>query len=299
MDDVLIIGGSFAGLVAASHLARARRSVTILDTELPRNRFAEGAHNVLGFDGASPIAIRDKARADVLAYPTVRHVVAEATGIGGVKDDFVVRTLDGGTHVARRVLLSYGVVDQLPPIPGFAEAWGRSVFHCPYCHGYEVAGGRIGILYSMPGALHGTILLRDWTDNLSLLTNGIPLTDAERAATEGRGVKIHEGRVVEIITEAGQVRGVRFDHGGTVELDAILANPPYRPSARLHEDIGVAIEDSPMGATVRVNADDGQTSIAGVFAAGDLASARQSVNGAVHSGMIAGVGIHRSLLDWS
>ena len=146
MDDVIIIGGSFAGLTAASHLVRARRTVTILDTGKPRNRFAAAAHNVLGYDGVSPLIIREKALTDLLAYPTVKNVQAEAVGIGGALDDFVVRTADGASLNARRIILAYGVVDQLPDIAGFSECWGKTAIHCPYCHGYEVARRPLGIL---------------------------------------------------------------------------------------------------------------------------------------------------------
>lgn len=298
MDDVIIIGGSFAGLTAASHLARARRRITILDTGAPRNRFAAAAHNVLGFDGASPIEIREKALANVLAYPTARHVEAEATGIGGVRDDFVIRTLDGGVLNARRVLLAYGVRDIFPDISGFAECWGRTVIHCPYCHGYEVAGGRMGLLYSGPNSLHATVLLKEWARELTLLTNGHELTDADRATVTRRGVALNEGRVSAFLHENGHLRAVRFDDGSELAMDAILAHPRITPSARLHDDIGIVTMDAPLGPYIRVD-DEGHTSVAGIFAAGDLAGPRHAINMATYSGTLAGVGLHRSLLDWS
>src|SRR3569832_623834 len=148
MDDVIIIGGSFAGLTAASHLARARRSVTILDTNKPRNRFAAAAHNVLGYDGVSPLVIRETAQKDVLAYPTAKHVQVEAVGIGGAIDDFVVRTADGASLNARRIILAYDIADQNPEKPGKTENKSKTKNHSPYCHGYEVAGRPLGILYS-------------------------------------------------------------------------------------------------------------------------------------------------------
>jgi len=297
MDDVIIIGGSFAGLVAASHLARARRTVTILDTNQPRNRYAKAAHNVLGFDGSSPFEIRRKALADVLAYPTVRHIEVEATGIGGVAGDFVIRTL-GDVFSARRILLSYGVTDHFPNIPGFAECWGQTVIHCPYCHGYEVADGRLGLLYSSPNSLHGTVLLKEWGDNVTLFTNGLDLPPGEEAKIERRGVRLYEGRIARILHDNGQVRAALMESGVEVPLDAMLAHPHVRPSARLHEDIGAATLDSPFGPYVKVD-DEFQTTVRGVFAAGDLAVPRHSINNATYGGMLAGVGLHRSLLDWS
>ncbi|RYE08684.1 MAG: NAD(P)/FAD-dependent oxidoreductase [Hyphomicrobiales bacterium] len=298
MDDVVIVGGSFAGLTAAMHLVRARRRVTILDTDLPRNRYAEGAHNVLGFDGAPPAAIRAAGLANVLAYPTARHVVAEAVGIGGVADDFVIRTLDGGLFPARRLILSYGVADQFPAIPGFAECWGKTVVHCPYCHGYEIADRPLGLLYSSPASLHVTALLRDWTDNLTLFSNGLDLPDGEVARLEASGVAVLEGGVAEIVHSGGQMTGVRMADGREIALGGMFAHPKVKPSARLHEDIGIVTEESVLGPYIRVN-DEFETSVRGIFAAGDLAGPRHSVNGAIQGGSLAAVGAHRSLLGFT
>lgn len=297
MDDVLIVGGSFAGLVAAMHLARARRRVTILDTNLPRNRYASAAHNVLGLDGVSPLDIRRQGLANVLAYPTARHIEAEAVGLGGASDDFVVRGAGGETYTARRVLLSYGVRDQFPDIPGFAECWGKTVIHCPYCHGYEVADRPMGVLYSSPNSLHATVLIRDWSSDLTLFTNGTELAHEDRAVIEARGVRIEAAPIAAILHDAGEMRAVRLAEGGDVPLGAMLAHPPVRPSSRLHEDIGVAIKDTPMGPVMEVS-DAFETSVPGVFAAGDIARLPHSINSATFSGMMAGVGLHRSLLDW-
>ena len=298
MDDVIIIGGSFAGLTAASHLVRARRSVTILDTGRPRNRFAAAAHNVLGYDGVSPIVIRQKALKDVLAYPTARYVEAEAVGVGGARDDFVVRTADGTSLNARRIILAYGVVDQLPAIPGFADCWGKTVIHCPYCHGYEVAGRPLGILYSSPASLHAPILLRDWTDDLTLFSNGLDLPDGEEARIKARGNKVLEGTVAEFLHRDGQLSAVRMESGREIPLGAMLAHPKSTPSSRLHEDIGAETREFVLGQYLTVD-DEMQTTVPGVFAAGDLAGPRHSINNAVYDGTIAGVGCHRSLLDWS
>jgi thioredoxin reductase len=298
MDDVIIIGGSSAGLVAASHLARARRKVTILDTNRPRNRYAKAAHNVLGFDGTNPFDIRKKALADLLAYPTARHIEAEVTGIGGVAGDFAIRTLGGEALGASRILLSYGVTDQFPNIPGFAECWGNTVIHCPYCHGYEVAGGEMGLLYSSPNSLHATVLLKEWASHLTLFTNGLDLPPGEEAKVEARGVRLYEGKVARILHEDGQVRAALMESGKEVPLNAMVAHPPIRPSARLHEDLGAQTLEAPLGPYVKID-DEFQTTVPGVFAAGDLAGPRHSINYAIYGGTMAGVGLHRSLLDWS
>jgi thioredoxin reductase len=298
MDDVIIIGGSFAGLTAAMHLVRAGRKVTIVDSNLPRNRYAEAAHNVLGFDGVSPFEIRRQGLANVLAYPTARHIEGEVTGIGGIADDFAVRLAGGEALSARRLFLSYGVRDQFPDIPGFAECWGKTVIHCPYCHGYEVKGGRIGLLYSTPASLHVTRLLGDWTDNLVLLSNGLDVPDVEEGRIEATGVRVLEGRVLEILHESGRMRGLRMENGSTVELDAMFAHPRVMPSARLHEDLGLETLDAPLGPYLKIN-DEFETSVRGVFAAGDLAGPRHNITGAMHGGSLGAVGCHRSLLGYT
>ena len=298
MDDVIIIGGSFAGLTAASHLVRARRTVTILDTGKPRNRFAAAAHNVLGYDGISPLVIREKALTDVLAYPTAKHIQAEAVGIGGALDDFVIRTPDRGSLNARRIILAYGVADQFPDIPGFADCWGKTGIHCPYCHGYEVAGRPLGILYSSPASLHAPVLLRDWTDDLTLFSNGLDLPDGEEAKIKARGNKVLEGRVAGFLHEDGRLSAVRMESGREIALGAMLAHPKVKPSSRLHEDIRAETKEFVLGQYLAVD-DEMQTTVPGVFAAGDLAGPRHSINNAVYDGTIAGVDCHRSLLDWS
>ncbi|HZY67253.1 MAG TPA: NAD(P)/FAD-dependent oxidoreductase [Devosia sp.] len=295
MEDVIIIGGSFAGLTAAMHLVRARRKVTIIDSNLPRNRYAKEAHNVLGFDGASPFEIREKGLANVLAYPTARHIEGEVVGVGGQLDDFAVRLAGGEALSGRRLILAYGVRDQFPEIPGFAESWGSTVIHCPYCHGYEVAGGRIGLLYSSPASLHVAVLLRDWADDLTLFTNGLDIPDTEEARIQSEGMKVYEGAVTEIVREDNKVKAVRIASGREVPLDALLAHPKVQPSARLHEDLGAATSDAPLGPFLTID-HEFQTTVPGVFAAGDLAGPRHSINGAIYGGSMAAVGCHRSLL---
>jgi thioredoxin reductase len=298
MDDVVVIGGSFAGLTAAMHLVRARRKVTIIDSDKPRNRFAAAAHNVLGFDGVPPREIRAAGLANVLAYPTARHILGEVVGIGGAADDFVVRLEGGETLAARRVILAYGVADQFPKIPGFAECWGNTVIHCPYCHGYELADGRLGLLYSSPASLHATVLLRDWSENLTLFTNSLDLPDNEEERLARRGVRVFEGKMTDILHDNGKMSGVRLESGREVPLDGLLAHPQVRPSTNLHEHLGIETVEAPLGPYIKLD-DDFQTSVKGVFAAGDLAGPRHSINGAIHGGMMAGVSSHRLLLDWS
>jgi thioredoxin reductase len=184
--DAAVIGGSFAGLSAALYLARGRRTVALLDDGLTRNRFAAHAHGFLGHDGRSPDAIRLAGRADVLAYPTVRLIEARATAVEGETGAFRI-AVGGEALRARRVILAHGMRDVLPAIPGLAECWGVSAIQCPYCHGYELSDRPTGILMTGPGLPHQALILRDWSADLTVLTNGHALAPEERDALAARG----------------------------------------------------------------------------------------------------------------
>src|SRR5215212_7100600 len=144
MHDAIVVGGSYAGIAAALQLVRARRKVLVIDGGARRNRFASSSHGFLGQDGRDPGEIAATAREQLLAYPTVTWIEGAATRAHAAGTAFAVTLGDGATHEARRLILASGVTDELPDIPGVAERWGRSIFHCPYCHGYELGGGRIG-----------------------------------------------------------------------------------------------------------------------------------------------------------
>lgn len=186
MNDVIIIGGSFAGLAAALQLGRARRKVIVLDTGLQRNRFAGRSHGMLGHDDKPPSAILAEARQQLARYPAIRIVNARADSISGTIDNFSVLTGDGETLSARRLILSYGVVDQMPDVSGFAENWGTSVIPCPYCDGFEVADQHWGLVWSGPQSMNQVRLFHDWTDRLTVFGNGHDITPDIRADLESR-----------------------------------------------------------------------------------------------------------------
>jgi thioredoxin reductase len=295
MDDVIIIGGSFAGLAAALNLGRARRRVTILDTGMPRNRYASHAHGLLGHDGRPPGDILAEARAQLAPYETVRFVTARAGGASGEPDNFSVTTDDGAVLQGRRLLLSYGIADQFPDIAGFAECWGKSVIHCPYCHGFEYAGQRWGLIYSTPLSLHAPMLYGDWTDRLTLFTDGNDIPEAERSKLDKRGVRVVEGKVASIQHENGQLSSVTAADGTVTDLDALFAHPRIKPSSDLHEQLGLATTDTPFGIAVQVD-DKQKTSRDGIYAAGDLVSPMHSLTIAIYTGAMAGVNAQQSML---
>jgi thioredoxin reductase len=292
--DAIVIGGSYAGLSAALQLARARRRVLVVDAGQRRNRFAGASHGFLGRDGEQAAAIAQAGRVDVAAYPTVAwHDGSAVDARADTDGDGFTVDLDGEKQVqGRRLVLATGVRDELPPIAGLAERWGRSVFHCPYCHGYELQQGAIGILASGDMAFHQAMLLPDW-GTVTLFTNGsFTPDDAQRAAMKQRGVTaIDDTPVLRIEDEATVVLadGRRVPHAGLFTYSRVhMSNP-------IAERLGCAFDDGPLGPFIRTDMSK-QTTVPGVFAGGDAARPAGNVAIAVADGALAGLGAHRSLV---
>ena len=294
--DVVIAGGSWAGLAAALQLGRARRRVLVLDAGLPRNRFAHASHGFLGQDGRSPAVILETFRAQVLAYATVRiredtAVHASASG----EESFTIELASGDLLRAARVILATGIVDLLPPIPGVAERWGRTVLHCPYCHGYEVADRRLGVLATSDLAVHQASLLPDWSPDVTLFTDGIITLDTDqRALLTARGVRVEPRRVTALSGDAPALDGVQLEGGSVFPLDALFTAPPIRLAGTLAEQLGCEIDEGPLGPHIRTDARQ-QTTVPHVFAAGDAARTTYSATFAAADGAMAGISAHQSL----
>lgn len=288
--DAIIVGGSYAGMAAALQLVRARRSVLVIDAGQRRNRFASHSHGFLGQDGAPPEDIAANARRQLALYPSLNWLQGHATAITGSADAFTVTTSDGGWHHARRILLATGVADQLPAVAGLAERWGTAVFHCPYCHGYELGQGRIGIVGS-PMSVHQAELLTDWGDVTLLANRALDLTDASRTTLAHRGVAIEETPIDRIEGHADVV----LADGRQLRFAGLFTATRTSPSSPLAETMGCALEETPMGFQVRTDAEN-KTSVAGVFACGDVARIPHSLSLAVGHGAMAGAQVHRSLV---
>lgn len=289
--DVIIIGGSYAGMSAALPLARARRSVLVVDAGLRRNRFAAASHGFLTQDGHAPDAIAADARAQLMEYPSVDWLGSEVEQVSGRRDAFVVQTRFGETQRGRRLILATGVVDQLPALPGLRERWGRQVFHCPYCHGYELERGRIGVLALSELALHQALMLPDW-GSTTLFLNDCLVPDAQQLqALRERGVALEPGAVQRL---EGEDLGVVMADGRRIALDGLFIAAATRVGS-LPGQLGCAMEAGPVGLYVKTD-EVRATSVDGVFACGDMARAAGSVPLAVGDGAMAGVGAHRSLM---
>ena len=292
--DVIVVGGSFAGLSAAMQIARARRRVLVVDAGRPRNRFAAHSHGFLGQDGRAPAEIIDIARAQVLAYPTAAFVQDEAIAAEATGDGFLIRLASGERVQASRLVLTTGVEDELPSVSGLAERWGRTVLHCPYCHGYEIADGMLGVLATMPGSVHQALLVADWGKVVLFAHDAFTLDDRQRADLDARGVRIEYTPVRSIATHADGHELVHLADGRDVPVTALFVATRTRPSSPLAAQLGCAFDEGSQGPIIRIDAKQA-TTVAGVFAAGDAASAMSNATLASAAGVMAGVFAHQSL----
>lgn len=290
--DVIVIGGSYAGLSAAMQLARARRRVLVVDAGQRRNRFASRSHGFLTQDGTEAAAIAAQGRAQLLAYPNVRWVEGKAVQAMAEGEGFRIVLEDETTLRGRRLVLALGVADELPAIDGLAERWGKSVFHCPYCHGYELDQGAIGVIATGELAMHHALMLPDW-GAVTLFLNGAFEPDAAQlAALARRGVALERTPVARIEGEADVV----LADGRTLPMAGLFVMSHIRMASPIAAQLGCAMEDGHAGQLVRTDMMKA-SSVPGVFCCGDMARAAGNVAMAVADGAMAGVAAHRSLIE--
>ena len=292
--DIVIIGGSYAGLSAALALGRALCSVLVIDNGLPCNRQTPHSHNFLTQDGATPKAIFDKAKNEVLKYKTVKFVATKAEKGEKKGDLFKIETNTEGVFFGKKLLFATGVFDIMPDIKGFAECWGISVLHCPYCHGYEIRGSEMGILANGDIAIDLTKLIQNWTQKLTLFTNGKAiLTGEQMEKIISKGIKIVENEVDFIEHEQGQIQKLWFTDGSNRSLKAVFARPAFKQHCAVPTDLDCELTE--MG---HIKTDDfKRTNIAGIYAAGDCTTPFRSVAYAVAAGNLAGAMLSRELIN--
>jgi thioredoxin reductase/2-polyprenyl-3-methyl-5-hydroxy-6-metoxy-1,4-benzoquinol methylase len=292
MYDVIVVGGSYAGMAAALQLARGRRNVCVIDAGQRRNRFASTAHGVLGQDGIAPSEIAGNAKEQLLRYPTVTWRDGTVIRAEDAGDAFVVRTEQEEIVVARRLVLATGVTDELPAIPGLRERWGKSIFHCPYCHGYELDRGPLGVLATGEASLHQALLIPEWGPT-TFFTNGIvEPDDDQQQQLQARSVTVERELVTEI---TGNRATVQLQDGRVVALAGLFLASRVHAASPLAEQLGCAFVDGPLGQYVQTD-ETKETSVARVFACGDTARAAGNVTFAIADGAMAGLGAHRSLV---
>ena len=293
--DAIVIGGSFAGLAAALYLARGRRTVCVVDTALPRNRFAAHSHGFFGHDGDEPRALIAAARSQVAAYPGATFVNAEAIEATIQPDGFSIRLATGQVLDAARLVLAFGISDVLPEIPGLAERWGRTVLHCPYCHGYELSGRRLGVLNVSPGSVLQARLIAEWGPTTFFLDGDPNVDPAALAALRERGVTIERRRVTALCGEAPGLAAIALDDGTQSSIDALYLGPRTRLNSPIAAQLGCELEEGTFGPVIKTDAVR-LTTVPGVYAAGDIARAAHNVTWAVADGVTAGLALHRSLV---
>ncbi len=292
--DVVIIGGSYAGLSAALCLGRSMRRVTVIDSGKPCNRQTPHSHNFLTHDGHTPAEIRARAVSELAAYPSVSLIHDEITSGSGQNGDFIV-TLDSGRLLrARKLLFATGIRDQLPAIPGFAECWGISLLHCPYCHGYEVRKGNLGVITNGDMALEYARMIHHWAGELTLFTNG-PATFApeQQSLLTKHGVAVVEEPIAAIIHKSGYLSGLQLSSGTIVNKEAVFFRAPFDQSCSLPVEMGCLPDHSGL---LSVN-ELGATTVPGIYAAGDNSSPMRSVSAAVAAGTKAGAMLNRELIN--
>lgn len=293
MYDVIVVGGSFAGLSAATQLARARQKVLVIDAGMPRNRFADEAHGFLGQDGRAPMAIMRDARCQLLRYPTATLLSGEAQAARAVGDGFAVELSGGSEQRARRLILATGVADTLPPLEGLRERWGATVLHCPYCHGYEMRDLPLGVIAAHPLSAHQALLIPDWGPTTYFTQGQFEPEPAELDAFAARGITVERTPVVALLGDAPALDGVRLADGRFVAIGAVFTAPRTTPATPLAALLGCAHEEGPTGPYVKVD-QWGATSIAGIWAAGDAATPLHNATLAAAAGVLAGIGAHQA-----
>jgi thioredoxin reductase len=301
--DVVVVGGGAAGLSGALTLGRAGRSVLVVDAGDPRNARAGHVHNYLTRDGAPPAELVAAGRAEVVRYgcQVVSGRVVEAVRAG---DSFAV-TLDGerGRREvrARRLLVTTGLTDELPDVPGLAQRWGRDVLHCPYCHGWEIRGRRIGVLATGPSAFDQANLWRQWSPQVLLLLHHSQAPTAEEAERlAARGITVVPGSVADLQVTGDALTGVRLSSGEAIELDALVVAAKLTARAGVLESLGLKPVDMEINGHVVASylpTDPiGATVVPGVWAAGNVTDPRAQVISAAAAGLTAGAMINTDLI---
>jgi len=293
--DAIIIGGSFAGLSAAIYIARARRSVCIVDTGSPRNRFAAQSHGFFTQDGSEPGAMIATARSQVAAYPTAAFIEEEAVSAAREPDGFSIGLATGQTLESARLVLAFGISDELPAIPGLAERWGRSVLHCPYCHGYEFSGQRLGVLNVSPRSFHQAMLIAEWGPTALYLNGGAPPDDPVLAQLQTRGVAIEPAPVSALHGEGTRLSAIEFSDGSTSGVDVLYIGPRTRLNSAIAQQLECELAEGAFGSVIRTD-DVKMTTVPGVYAAGDITRDMHNVTWASADGVAAGLAVHRSLI---
>lgn len=292
--DVIIIGGSYAGLSAGMSLGRSVRNVLIIDNGKPCNRQTPHSHNFITHDGKTPKEISDLAREQVAAYDTVQFYEGSVVKVGKTDEGLEAETLTGEKFHAKKLILASGVKDLMPNIPGFSECWGISVLHCPYCHGYEVRNEITGILSDGDMAYDFSKLVYNLTKDLFLFTNGPSvLSKEQKHKLAENNITLVEDEVEKIEHENGNIRKIIFKTGKEISLKVLYAKIPFEQNINALGDLGCELTEQGF---IKVDMMQ-KTNIPGVFACGDNVTMMRSVANAIAQGNFTGAVVNKELTE--
>ena len=292
--DVVVIGGGAAGLSAALVLSRARRKVLVVDAGAPRNAPASHMHGYLSRDGVPPGELLAAGRREVNSYggDVIDGTVTDLVTDG--RTGFWVLLAGGQRISARRLLITTGLRDDLPDIPGLRDRWARDVLHCPYCHGHEVRDRPLGVLGGTPGAVRYAQVVRQWTNDLVYFTPPDILTAAERTELRARAIGLVEGTIdALVIDDADQLRGVQMQDGRVIARDALFVPPRFVPNNVLLVGLGCDVDGDGWVSVDKT----GRTSVPGVWAAGNVVDPRAQVITAAGAAGAAAIAVNADLVE--
>ena len=292
--DVIIVGGSYAGLAAAMVLGRALRKVVIIDNGKPCNRQTPYSHNFLTQDGKTPSEIKTVAQHQVARYNTITFCNGLVTKGSKIENGFEIQTSSGNILRGTKLIFATGIKDIMPPIPGFAECWGISVLHCPYCHGYEVKNEATGILGNGENGFELVKLISNWTNDLTLFTNGIStLTSEQKEKLKSHRVKIITKEIEKLKHENGHLNQVIFKDGSITKAKAIYARLPFVQHCPVPTQLGCELTND---GYIKIDALQ-QTTVKGIFACGDNVTRMRTVANAVAMGTTTGMMLNKELVE--
>ena len=292
--DVIIIGGSYAGLSAAMSLGRSLRNVLIIDGGKPCNRQTPHSHNFITQDGVEPSRINELAKDQVLNYDTVEFIEDFALRAKKTESGFNITTLSGKVFNAHKLIFSSGIKDIMPDIPGFSDCWGISIIHCPYCHGFENKGKKTAIYASIPRALHLAPLIKNLTGNLTLIIkNMTDLKEDEIQILKNNQVKFIAADITSIEHDLGNLKSIGFSNGEKHSFEALYASLPFEQHSQIPQELGCTFTDDGYIDVTPFQ----ETSIKGVYACGDNSNMFRSVANAVNTGNFSGAKVNADLAN--
>lgn len=291
--DVIIVGGSYAGLAAGMALGRALMKVLIIDDGKPCNRQTPHSHNFLTHDGKTPHEISALANLQVQRYSTVSFFTGTAVSGKPLPQGFEIRTGSGEVFQGKKIIFASGIKDRLPDIDGLAASWGISVLHCPYCHGYEVRNEKTGILGNGDTAVDFAALIYNWSKDLVLYTNGPSrFTAAQRKKLQQHTIPVIEKEILQLQHDAGQLQKIVFTDGTTASIRVLYAPSPFEQHCKIPETLGCAFTDE---GYIKVNSSQ-ETTVPGIYAVGDNAAKMRTVANAVAAGTTAGIALSKKMI---